>query len=413
MLMSFALSSLKSRGKSLALTFLSLLISISVLLSVEHVRLQAQASFNRTVSDVDLIVGAPSGQLNLLLYSVFRMGSPTNNIDYASYTMLQNHPQVSWAIPISLGDSHKGFRVLGTTQAYFEHYKYGNKQPLTFAKGNTFSGNFGTVIGADVANTLNYKVGDNIVIAHGMGAVSFHNHDESPFTITGILAPTGTPVDNTVHVSLAGIEAMHLPSSQLHALLEHPEEADPQLLKIDSVSAIMLGLTSKFATFTLQRELNNYPDDRLMAILPGVALAEMWQMMSGIENLLRFISLLIMLSSLFGLSTMLLASMQQREKEIAVLRIIGAGAGTIFRLVLIEALLLSVAASASALILVFTVFTLSTDWLASEYGMFISTNVFNLHSLIVVGIIMVATLICSLIPAIDAYRGALSQRLSS
>ncbi|TPV57260.1 FtsX-like permease family protein [Aestuariibacter sp. GS-14] len=413
MLMSFALSSLKSRGKSLALTFLSLLISISVLLSVEHVRLQAQASFNRTVSDVDLIVGAPSGQLNLLLYSVFRMGSPTNNIDYASYTMLQNHPQVSWAIPISLGDSHKGFRVLGTTQAYFEHYKYGNKQPLTFAKGNTFSGNFGTVIGADVANTLNYKVGDDIVIAHGMGAVSFHNHDESPFTVTGILAPTGTPVDNTVHVSLAGIEAMHLPPSQLHALLEHPEEADPQLLKVDSVSAIMLGLTSKFATFTLQRELNNYPDDRLMAILPGVALAEMWQMMSGIENLLRFISLLIMLSSLFGLSTMLLASMQQREKEIAVLRIIGAGAGTIFRLVLIEALLLSVAASASALILVFTVFTLSTDWLASEYGMFISANVFNLHSLIVVGIIMVATLICSLIPAIDAYRGALSQRLSS
>ncbi|MFS1701364.1 ABC transporter permease [Alteromonas sp. AMM-1] len=413
MLMSFALSSLKSRGKSLALTFLSLLISVSVLLSVEHVRLQAQASFKRTVSDVDLIVGAPSGQLNLLLYSVFRMGSPTNNIDYASYTMLQNHPQVSWAIPISLGDSHKGFRVLGTTQAYFEHYKYGNKQPLTFAKGNTFSGTFGTVIGADVANTLNYKVGDNIVIAHGMGAVSFHNHDESPFTITGILAPTGTPVDNTVHVSLAGIEAMHLPPAQLHALLEHPEEADPQLLNVDNVSAIMLGLTSKFATFTLQRELNNYPDDRLMAILPGVALAEMWQMMSGIENLLRFISLLIMLSSLFGLSTMLLASMQQREKEIAVLRIIGAGAGTIFRLVLVEALLLSVAASASALILVFTVFTLSTDWLASEYGMFISANVFNQHSLMVVGIIMVATLICSLIPAIDAYRGALSQRLSS
>ena len=197
------------------------------------------------------------------------------------------------------------------------------------SRNSTFSDTFGTVIGADVANTLNYQVGDNIVIAHGMGAVSFHNHDESPFTITGILAPTGTPVDKTVHVSLAGIEAMHLPPAQLHELLEHPEEADVQLLKVDSVSAIMLGLTSKFATFTLQRELNNYPDVRLMAILPGVALAEMWQMMSSIENLLRFISLLIMLSSLFGLSTMLLASMQQREKEIAVLRIIGGLANAI------------------------------------------------------------------------------------
>ena len=411
MLMSFALSSLRSRGKSLALTFLSLLISVSVLLSVEHVRLQAQESFNRTVSDVDLIVGAPSGQLNLMLYTVFRMGSPTNNISYDSYEMLQQHSQVDWAIPISLGDAHHGFRVLGTNQQYFEHYKFGDKQPLTFSKGTPFSGVFGAVLGADVAKSLNYQLGDNIVIAHGLGAVSFQNHDDSPFTITGILAPTGTPIDKTVHVSLAGIEAMHLPPTELAEVLKQPENAANPAVQPDSVTAVMVGLTSKFATFTLQRELNNYSSDRLMAILPGVALTEMWQMMSSVENLLRFISILIMLSSLFGLSTMLLASMQQREKEIAVLRIIGAGAGTIFRLILVEAMLLAGAASITAVTLVSGVFALAKSWLASEYGMFISANVFNLHSMMVIGAILLATLLCSLLPAIDAYRGAINQRL--
>tara|TARA_B100002003_G_scaffold86550_1_gene81012 strand:+ start:67 stop:1302 length:1236 start_codon:yes stop_codon:yes gene_type:complete len=411
MLMSFALSSLRSRGKSLALTFLSLLISVSVLLSVEHVRLQAQESFNRTVSDVDLIVGAPSGQLNLMLYTVFRMGSPTNNISYASYEMLQQHPQVNWAIPISLGDAHHGYRVLGTNQQYFDHYKFGNKQPLVFSQGESFKGVFGAVLGADVASALNYKLGDDIVIAHGLGAVSFQNHDDSPFTVTGILAPTGTPVDKTVHVSLQGIEAMHLPHAQLDSVLELPDTLTNPAVQPDSVTAVMVGLTSKFATFTLQRELNNYDDDRLMAILPGVALTEMWQMMSSVENLLRFISLLIMLSSLFGLSTMLLASMQQREKEIAVLRIIGAGAGTIFRLILVEAMLLAGAASVTAVALVSGVFAVAKEWLASHYGMFISANLLTLHTALVVGAIMLATLICSLLPAIDAYRGAINQRL--
>ena len=286
MLLSFAVSSLKSRAKSVVLTFLSLLISISVLLSVEHVRMQAESSFSRTVSDVDLIVGAPSGQLNLMLYSIFRMGSPTNNISYESVEMLKTHSQVEWVIPISLGDSHHGFRVLGTNQDYFEHYKYGDKQPLAFASGQPFSGVFGAVIGADVAKKLGYQIGDKIVVAHGTGMVSFTNHDQSPFTITGILAATGTPVDKTVHVSLEGIEAMHLSSSKLKPIVANPDDTSNPLIQPDDVTAVMLGLKSKFATFTLQRELNNYQDDRLMAILPGVAMAELWKMMGTVENLL-------------------------------------------------------------------------------------------------------------------------------
>lgn len=213
MLIALACKSLANRRKSVVLTFLSLLISISVLLSVEHIRLQAKQSFNRSINSVDLIVGAPSGQLNLLLYAVFRMGSATNNIRYESYELLKNNKQVEWAVPISLGDSHRGFRVMATDDGYFKHYKYGDTQSLHMQSGKVFSDLFDVVIGADVAKELSYQLGDKVVVAHGIGSTSFTKHDNTPFVISGILKATGTPVDKTLHISLPAIEAIHLPSA--------------------------------------------------------------------------------------------------------------------------------------------------------------------------------------------------------
>jgi putative ABC transport system permease protein len=410
MLISLAVSSLKNRRKSILLTFFSLLISISVLLGVEHIRQQAKESFNRTVSDVDLIVGAPSGQLNLLLYSVFRMGSPTNSINFKSFQFLQDNQQVEWAIPISLGDSHHGFRVIGTNQDYFTHFKYGKKQPLEFEQGQAFSSLFEVVIGIDVAKEHNYQVGNEIVVAHGVGSVSFKHHDKTPFVVSGILKPTGTPVDKSLHVTLEAIEAIHLSPAKLRQLIN---DVDAVNLAPNNVTAVMLGLKSKFATFTLQRNINNFPDDRLMAILPGVAMSELWSMMANFEILLRVISILVLLASLFGLSTMLLASMDQRKSEIAVLRVLGAGPSLIFSLVLIEALILvSVAIIASVMTISLTL-TLLGDWLASEYGLFLSANLLSMEALMAIGIILFASIITSTIPAFEAYRNALQSTLSA
>jgi len=408
MLISLAWSSLCSRKKSVILTFISLLISISVLISVEHIRQQAKTSFNRTISGADLIVGGPSGQLNLLLYSVFHMGDPTSNIDYQSYEMLKNDQQVAWAIPISLGDSHRGFRVLGTNGDYFTHYQFGDKKSLEFTAGKPFAGMFDTVIGADVAKNLGYQVGDKIIVAHGIGHTSFSHHDHSPFVISGILKPTGTPVDKTVHVTLPAIEAIHLPPSQLAKILDGEEES----VQPDSVTAVILGLKTKFATFKLQRDVNNYQADRLMAILPGVALAELWQMMGTVESVLRVVSVLVLLSSLFGLSTMLLASMNERKGEIAMLRTLGAGPSVIFALVLLEALMLVLIAIASAISLVSGALALFSDELAAHYGLFLSANLLSWETLQIAVIIALASIVTSAIPAFDAYKSALQSRLS-
>ncbi len=204
-----AAKSLWNRRLTSVLVVISIALSVALLLGVERLRTQARTSFANTLSETDLIVGARGSPMNLLLYSVFRIGDPTNNVRWASYQTIAARPQVAWTVPLSLGDSHRGFRVLGTTAAYFQHYRYGRGQSLQLAEGREFADLFDAVLGAEVADRLGYRLGQSIVIAHGAGEVSFALHDDKPFRVVGILARTGTPVDQTVHVSLAGIEAIH------------------------------------------------------------------------------------------------------------------------------------------------------------------------------------------------------------
>jgi putative ABC transport system permease protein len=409
MLGTLAWNSLKSRKKTVILTFLSLVVSISVLISVEHLRLQAKESFNRSISGTDLIVGAPSGELNLLLYAVFRMGSPTNSIQFESYERLSKQKNVAWTIPISLGDSHRGYRVLGTNNDYFEHFSFGDKRHLQFAAGKPLDQLFDVVIGADVAETLQYELGDKVVISHGIGATSFQNHDHAPFSVTGILKRTGTPVDKTVHVSLEAIEAIHLSPKTLTDILQNNQfdKLQPEML-----TAMLVGLNSKFATFSLQRAINNDKRDRLMAVLPGVAMTQLWQIMGTVENLLRVVSGLVLLASLFGLATMLLASMNERSIEIAVLRTLGASPFTLLTLIVYEAVLITLFAVATAAGLVVVTLTVLADWLASTYGLFLSANIVSVELGITLMLVVVAAVIAALLPAIEAYRKGLQSQLN-
>ncbi|MGC9492370.1 ABC transporter permease, partial [Vibrio genomosp. F10] len=255
---SLAWKSVRNRKTTAILTILTVAISVILLMGVERIRTQAKNSFANTISGTDLIIGGRSGQVNLLLYSVFRIGNATNNIDWKSYQEFSQHNAVDWAIPISLGDSHRGFRVMGTNESYFQHYKYGSKQSLTFSSGQSFSQLFETVVGSDVAKSLGYQVGSEIIIAHGIGDVGFARHDNLPFTVVGILAPTGTPVDKTVHVSLEAIEAIHVGWESGAHLGNTPsaDQLNQHQFEPKQITAMMVGLKSKIQTFALQRQIN-------------------------------------------------------------------------------------------------------------------------------------------------------------
>lgn len=407
MFIRLASKSLLNRKGSVLLTIMAMSVSIFVLLGVEHIRSQSKQSFNSTVSGVDLIVGARTGSLNLLLYSVFRLGSPTNNIDWETYQHISDNSKIAWSIPIALGDSHKGFRVMGTTTDYFKYFSYGKKRQLSFSQGKPFENVFDVVLGAQVAQKLGYQLGDKIILAHGLGKTSFSLHSNSPFQVTGILSATGTPIDQTVHVSLQGIEAVHTDlqkdiethGSALTA--KHLSELNPK-----SITAFMLGLTSRMATFGVQRDINNYRKDPLSAILPGVALAELWQMIGLLENTLRLISGLILISALLGLSAMMLASIKEREREIHLLRVIGAPAFFLFLLIQLEALLISFVSMLIGTTSLYLSVFMARDLLSTNFGLHIGLNILSYNNILFLLLVVSATLVVSTIPSFTAYKSA-------
>jgi putative ABC transport system permease protein len=413
MLLKLALRSLANRQGAAWMTLLSILVSVTLLLAVEHLRLQAKQSFNRTISGVDLIVGAPTGATNLLLYTVFRMGNPTKGIDWKSYVALSSASSVDWAIPISLGDTAHGFRVLGTTSDYFKFYQYGRQQPLRLQHGQAFNTPFEAVLGSAVANQLGYQIGDDIVLSHGLGKVSFLQHQHSPFVVSGILQATGTPVDQTIHVSLQGLEVAHMSETQAQSLKQQYQGETITPIEITKISAIFVGLKSKVQSLQMQSAVNQYKDEPLMAIMPGVALSELWQLVGNLENILLIISILILLSSLLGLATMLLTSIRERKHEMAILRTIGAKPWVIFMLIQAEAMLLAVFACGLAVFLVWSGLHFGEGWLAQRFGLFIDNQVLGIITWSRVGLICIATFVIASIPAIAAYRQSIQQGLTS
>ncbi len=409
MFLKLALKSLLNRRGSVILTLMAMTVSIFVLLAVEHIRYQAKDSFANTVSGVDLIVGARTGSLNLLLYSIFHIGSPTNNIAWESFEDIASSPQVSWAIPIALGDSHKGYRVMGTTLDYFKFFNYGSRRTLNFDKGHAFNHVFDVVIGSDVARKLGYSLDEKLVLSHGIASTSFSLHDDHPFTIVGILKPTGTPVDQTLLVSLEGIEAIHIDwqhGTKVPGKKITTDQIEQLDLKPKSITAFMLGLKSRMATFDVQRNINNYMKEPLLAILPGVALSELWQMMKVLENTLRLISVLILTAALLGLSAMLLASIRERNHEVQLLRAIGASPIFLFMLIELEALLITLLSASLGMLMLYVCLVTIEDFLASDFGLYIKSNFLSENVFYLLLIIIISTVVAAAIPSLNMYKSA-------
>lgn len=416
-LLRLALASLGNRRFTAWLTVFAIALSVCLLLAVERVRTEARASFANTISGTDLIVGARSGSVNLLLYSVFRIGNATNNIRWDSFEQLAQHRQVKWAIPISLGDSHRGYRVMGTTPAYFEHYRYARSQPLQLSSGRAFADDpFEVVLGAEVAQALNYQLDQELVLAHGVATISLVKHDDKPFKVVGILKRTGTPVDRTLHISLAGMEALHVDWQNgmpaRGAAKVSAEQARAMDLQPKQITAFMLGLNSKIATFSLQREINEFRGEPLLAILPGVALQELWSLMGTAEKALFVVSLFVVLTGLIGMLTAILTSLNERRREMAILRSVGARPWHIASLLIVEAFALALAGVLLGLLLLYLGIAGAQGYVQANYGLYLPLNLPTRYEWTLLGAILSAALLMGCVPAWRAYRQSLADGLS-
>ncbi|MET0062268.1 MAG: ABC transporter permease [Candidatus Thiodiazotropha endolucinida] len=414
-IISLAFKSLLNRRFTASLILLSIALSVSLLLGVERLRVESRNSFANTISGTDLVVGARSGAINLLLYSVFRIGDATNNISWQSYQKFSEHPLVNWTIPISLGDSHLGYRVMGTSRDYFQYYKYANKRSLAFHRGQPFEHVYHAVLGHEVAERLGYQIDREIVIAHGAGKTSFTLHDDKPFKVVGILKPTGTPVDRTVHVPLEGIEAIHkdwIAGRQVTGLNISAEEVLEKDLTPKAITAFLVGLKSKIATFRLQREINDYRKEPLLAVLPGVALQQLWDLISVAENALLIITVLVVAVGLIGILTVMLASLNERRREMAILRSVGARPGHILLLVTGESLLLSLVGIVLGLLLLYAGLMLAQSYIETGYGLHLPIGLPSNREWLILGLIGTSALIIGLIPGYRAYRYSLADGMS-
>ena len=425
-----------NRRGTLSLVLLSVALSTLLLLTLERLRTDARASFAQSVSGTDLIVGARTGAVPLMLYSVFHIGGASNGVRMASLNDIAANRAVSWLVPLSLGDSHRGYAVLGTTPAYFEHFHYGDRQPLVLALGRPFSGDldglFEAVLGAEVADALGYRLGQRLTLSHGSGSAddldadadgdagpggghAHHGHDDKPFTVVGILARTGTPVDRTVHVSLRAIEALHLdwvggaplPGARIPA-----EQARKFDLEPKQATAALVGLRSRAAAFAVQRQVADYAGEPLMAVLPGVALDELWGLVGIGERALLAMSGLVALVSLAGLVAVVLAGLNERRRELALLRAVGAGPRQVMFLLAAEGSLVTGLGALLGALASGALIAMAGPWMQARFGISLQLGAPTSGQWLMGAGVLVAGMAASLVPGWRAYRLSLADGLS-
>lgn len=411
-----AWQSVLNRKFTTILTILSIAVSVVLILGVEKVRSGARVSFANTISGTDLIVGSRSGDVQLLLYSIFHIGDATSNITWKTVEDIKRRDEVDWLVPIALGDSHRGYRVVGTSQDYFTRFRYRRNIKLDFTDGEPFQDLFEAVIGSEIAKILKYKVGDEIILAHGTGPVKLNKeHGNTPFRISGILSKSGTPSDRAVLVSMEAIEAIHVGwetgNFQKDSVQQSPENLRKMKLHPKAATALYVGLKSRMQTFSLQRWINSYPEEAITGVLPGVAFGQLWALIGNVETALLIISSMVVFVAILGMLISIMASLNERRREMAILRAIGASPIEIFTLLAFEALTLSILGIIVGFVSVFGAMLLLQPFLENITGLFIEIATPSWREIVILGIILMASIVAGIIPAIRAYLTSLSDGL--
>jgi putative ABC transport system permease protein len=406
--------SLNNRKFTSLLCVLSIALSVTLFLGIERIRNGAREGFTNTISKTDLIVGAKGGPLNLLLYTVFHIGGAVNNIRMSTYEDIKNNHLVEWTIPISLGDTYKGYRVVATDENFFEHYRFRGDNKVEMAEGKIPVETFDVVLGNDVAKKFKLKIGDPIILTHGISADAILSHDNTPFHIVGIMKPTQTPIDTGVYINLYGMEAMHFgwESGVPDGQKINPDRFKKENIKIGQLTSFMVKLKSRIAVLKMRRDIDAYDKEPIMAIIPALSLQEMWQTIGYVEQILFLVSLCVLLVGVLSILISLYTSINERRREMAILRSLGASSRHVFALLIYESSFLVLLGCILGVACLYGVLIFVSPWLESNFSVYLEVQpLSSTEWWYLLGIFIAGTL-AGLIPAIKAYMNSLQDGLT-
>jgi len=394
----FAWRYLWSRPLAAALNLLLLtlgLASITFLLLVGH---QINQAFDRDLAGIDVVVGAKGSPMQLILSGVFHLDVPTGNVPLAAVKELEKHPQVARIIPISLGDSFRGFRIVGTTPDYISHYE------AQLAQGTLWAKPMQAVIGAQVAQQTGLKVGDSFTGTHGLGGGG-EEHKLSPYVVSGVLAPSHTVLDRLVLTATESVWQVHETDTAL-------DDDDRKVLEEDrEITLALIQYKTPLAAVTFPRYINSSTE--MQAASPALEITRLLSMVGVGTDVLRALAGVLLLTAGLSVFIALWSAVRERRADLALLRMLGAPPGKVAGLLLCEALWLALLATVLG-VLAGQGLTALLGWaLQLEKSVLIGAIAWPVELVSVPVLALGVAMASALLPAWEAYRVNVFELLQS
>ncbi len=404
------------------LSVILLTSSVAIITTLILVEKQFEEKFSSNIENVDLVLGAQGSPLQLILSSVYQVDTPTGNISFDSAKVWMNHPFVEKAIPLAFGDNYRGYKILGTTTDYLAKYK------AKVVDGVLFEKNFEVVVGAEIAQKLNLKVGDEFYGYHG-DAEEGEVHDDYAYKIVGIASKTGKVVDNLIVCTIPTVWQMHHEHEEnpahgeeghIHVEGEHDHDHDHEHEEADltidepnmEITAVLLKIRNQMAKLTWQRVIPQ--NTKMQAVSPAFEVNRLFGLFGIGVTALQYLAYGIMLISGISIFIALYTTLKEREGEFALLRVNGARRFQLLQIVMIESLLLCVVGFVFGSLLGRVALSMLSNASEADFKMSFDPYTFLWQK---EGVLFVVTLlvgcIAALIPAIKAYRLNISKTLAN
>ncbi len=397
-LASISFSYLRARALSTILNVLLLALGIAIITLLLLTTAQLEERMGRDARGIDLVAGAKGSPMQVILSAIYHLDVPTGNIPLKEAKEIAGHRMVKHTIPLALGDSYKGFRIVGTNHDYLRHY--GGK----LAAGRAWDKPLEAVLGAEVAERERLKVGDKFTGAHGVGDKPGDEHGESPYVVTGVLARSGSVLDRLVLTSVESVWAVH----DEHQGMDKKDKAASDEDK--EITALLIQYASPLAVAVLPRYINN--NSTMQAASPAYETARLFSIIGVGVNVLRGFALVLILSAGLSLFIALYNALNERRYDLAVMRALGARPSKLLALMLFEGLLLAMLGAAAGLVLGHALTEALGAMLKSAQQVAVTGFTWMPGELWLVALALAVGVVSALLPAWRAYRTDIAHTLA-